>query len=105
MTSFSLAIMDLTTDSVREQILFLIEGLPSLVLAICVFLFMPTRPQTSRYLNEDERIVCITRLNKDSLNEANTGIDWRGVRRAFVDWKTYVVAIMYRYVTITTVNK
>lgn len=97
--------MDLTTDSVREQILFLIEGLPSLVLAICVFLFMPTRPQTSRYLNEDERIVCITRLNKDSLNEANTGIDWRGVRRAFVDWKTYVVAIMYRYVTITTVNK
>ncbi|KAJ9119106.1 hypothetical protein QFC22_003597 [Naganishia vaughanmartiniae] len=80
----------------KWRILFLIEGVPSLILAICVFLFLPTRPQTSRYLSEDERIICITRLNKDSLNEANTGIDWRGVKRAFMDWKTYVVAIMYR---------
>ncbi|KAI5451618.1 hypothetical protein NCC49_001599 [Naganishia albida] len=89
------------TSIAQWRILFLIEGLPSLLLAICVFLFMPTRPQTSRYLNEDERIVCITRLNKDSLNEANTGIDWRGVRRAFTDWKTYVVAIMYSCMNLT----
>ncbi|KAJ9103229.1 hypothetical protein QFC21_002652 [Naganishia friedmannii] len=85
----------------KWRILFLIEGIPSLILAICVFLFLPTRPQTSRYLTEDERIICITRLNKDSLNEANTGIDWRGVRRAFMDWKTYVVAIMYSCMNLT----
>jgi MFS family permease len=78
------------------QILFLIEGLPSLVLAIVVFLFLPSRPQVSRYLNEDERTVCITRLNRENNHEVNAGIDWRGVRRAFTDWKVYVLAVMYR---------
>ncbi len=79
------------------RILFLIEGVPSVLLAICVFLFLPTRPQTSRYLTEDERTLCLTRLNADSNNEGHTGIDWSGVKRAFVDWKTYVVAIMCKW--------
>jgi len=77
------------------RILFLIEGIPSLILAVCVFLFLPNRPQTSKYLNENERTLCHTRLNADNNDEGHTGIDWNGVKRAFVDWKTYVVAVMY----------
>ncbi|KAJ9097419.1 hypothetical protein QFC19_006789 [Naganishia cerealis] len=96
------AVSSITHSAIAKwRILFLIEGLPSLVLAVCVFLFMPTRPQTSRYLTEDERIICITRLNKDSLVENEIGIDWRGVKRAFMDWKTYVVAIMYSCMNLT----
>jgi hypothetical protein len=79
------------------RILFLIEGIPSLVLAICVFLFLPNRPQTSKYLTENERTLCHTRLNADNNDEGHTGIDWNGVKRAFVDWKTYVVAVMCEY--------
>ena len=56
---------------------------------------MPGRPETSRYLNDNERTLCLTRLNRDSLNESAIGIDWRGVKRAATDWKTYVVALMY----------
>lgn len=77
------------------RVLFLIEGIPSVVLAICVFFFLPSRPQTSRYLNENERTLALTRLNADSLNEGNNGIEWAGVKRALLDWKTYVIAIMY----------
>lgn len=33
----------------------------------------------------------------DSLAEGENGIDWKGVKRAFVDWKTYVIAIMCEY--------
>lgn len=76
------------------RILFLIEGCPSLLLAICVALFMPNRPETSKYLTEDQRTVCLTRLNAQNLQESRVGIDWRGVRRALTDWKTYVVSIM-----------
>jgi hypothetical protein len=76
------------------RILFLIEGVPSVLLAICVFLFLPSRPTTSKYLNETERTLLLTRLNSESLAEGHTGIDWNGVKRAFMDWKTYVVAIM-----------
>ncbi|WWC95606.1 hypothetical protein V866_002471 [Kwoniella sp. B9012] len=77
------------------RILFLIEGCPSVILAICTFLFMPTRPETSRYLNEEERTLCLTRLNAESNVETSTGIEWGGVRRCLMDWKTYVISLAY----------
>lgn len=76
------------------RILFLIEGCPSILLAICVALFMPTRPEVSKYLNEDERTLCLTRLNAQNKQEAGMGIDWRGVKRAVTDWKIYVISLM-----------
>ena len=75
------------------RILFLIEGCPSLLLAICVALFMPSRPESSRLLNEDERTLCLTRLNEENTMETGTGIDWRGVRRTFTDPKAYVISM------------
>jgi MFS family permease len=75
------------------RILFLIEGCPSVVLAICTALFMPGRPETSRYLNENERTLCLTRLNRDVVTDLRTGIQWDGVRRCCTDWKTYVISI------------
>lgn len=39
------------------RILFLIEGLPSFVLAICVFMFLPSRPDKSKYITEEERVL------------------------------------------------
>ncbi|KAK7060032.1 major facilitator superfamily domain-containing protein [Favolaschia claudopus] len=80
---------------IQWRILFLIEGLPSFLLAVVVFLFLPSRPQTSRYLTEEERTLALTRLNRKNLGEGHTGVDWKGVKRALVDWKTYVVAVIY----------
>ncbi len=80
--------------------LFLFEGVPSLVLAICVFLFLPSRPDTSRYLNEDERTLALTRLNEDSSKESHAGIDWNAVKRAFRSLTTYTVAVLYSCVNL-----
>ncbi|BEI84346.1 hypothetical protein CcaverHIS002_0409500 [Cutaneotrichosporon cavernicola] len=81
------------------RILFLIEGIPSLLLAIAVALFMPTRPEVSKYLNEDERTLCLTRLNAQ--RSEPTGIDWKGVVYALTDWKVYVIAVMYSCMNLT----
>jgi hypothetical protein len=78
----------------QYKILFLIEGLPSFVLAIAVALFMPSRPEKSRLLNEEERTLVLTRLNRDISTE-DQGIDWNGVIRCLVDPKTYVVSIAW----------
>ena len=67
--------------------------MPSFLLAVCVFLFLPSRPDMSKYLTERERTVWIARLNTHSLGEGGLGIDWRGANRAFLDWKTYVIAV------------
>ena len=83
------------TRIVQWRILFLIEGCPSVLLAIAVALFMPSRPDKSRLLSEDERTLCLTRLNAENSVDNRGGIDWRGVKRTFTDWKTYVVSISY----------
>lgn len=92
----SFGVTSITNSSIAQwRILFLIEGVPSFFLAFVVFFCLPTRPSTTTYLNEEERLLAITRLNRDSSYEPNFGIDLSGVKRAFCDWKTYVIAIMY----------
>ncbi|GAA5861871.1 hypothetical protein JCM1840_006860 [Sporobolomyces johnsonii] len=77
------------------RILFLIEGLPSFLLAVIVFFFLPSRPDKSRFLNEEERTLACTRLNAENSLEADNGIDWKAVRYTLTDWKTYVISIAY----------
>ncbi|TYJ54827.1 hypothetical protein B9479_004498 [Cryptococcus floricola] len=83
------------------RILFLIEGCPSVILAICVFLFMPSKPEKSRYLNEDERTICLTRLNEEHNVESEQGINWGGVKRCLTDWKTYAISVAYSCMNLT----
>ena len=75
------------------RILFLIEGLPSLLLGVCVILFLPSRPGRSHYLNEQEAELEFLRLKSQNLDEKDKGIDWSGVKRAATDWKSYAVTV------------
>ncbi|OWZ39201.1 high-affinity nicotinic acid transporter [Cryptococcus neoformans C23] len=83
------------------RILFLIEGCPSILLAICVFFFMPSKPEKSKYLNEEQRTLCLTRLNQENNVESELGVDWGGVKRCLTDWKTYVISITYSCMNLT----
>ncbi|WWC90918.1 uncharacterized protein L201_005856 [Kwoniella dendrophila CBS 6074] len=83
------------------RILFLIEGLPSVLLGISVVLFLPGRPEHSRFLTESERQLELLRLRSQNLDEGDTGIDWNGVKRAFTDWKSYVITFIYSCMQLT----
>lgn len=86
-------VSNITNSSIPQwRILFLIEGCPAVILAVCVFFFMPTRPETSKYLTEEQRTICLTRLNEEN-NVEEVGVDWRAVKRAATDWKVYVMAV------------
>lgn len=74
------------------RILFLIDGLPSILLAVVLFFGLPSRPHTSNYLTEEERALELRRLDLDSLGETGTRIDLRSVWMALTDWKCYVIA-------------
>lgn len=64
------------------------------MLAVVVFFCLPSRPETTKYLTEDQRTLACTRLNAVRRQEAPTGIDWKAVRYTLLDWKTYSMAIM-----------
>ena len=44
-------------------------------------------------LTEEERALELRRLRSQNLDEGDNGIDWNGVKRAFTDWKSYVVTV------------
>ncbi|KAH7096798.1 MFS general substrate transporter [Auriculariales sp. MPI-PUGE-AT-0066] len=83
------------------RILFLIEGLPSFVLAGIVILCLPSRPDKSGYLTEDERVLAKARLQADSLDEGHNGIDWNGVKRALTCPWTYIMSVSYSCMNCT----
>ncbi|GAA5892237.1 hypothetical protein JCM8208_001489 [Rhodotorula glutinis] len=92
----SYGVAKIKTESIEQYtILFLIEGLPSFVLAVVVYFCLPSRPEQSKYLNEEERTIACTRLNADQQGGEVPGIDWRAVRYTLVNWRTYVVAVAY----------
>ena len=87
-----------------RRILFIIEGAPSVLLAVAVVLFMPSRPETTKYLTEEQRTLLLTRMNADHSVDSRPGIDWRGVRRTFTDPKTYIISTAYSCGNLSTAS-
>jgi MFS family permease len=84
------------------RILFLIEGLPTIVLALLIFLFLPNRPENSKYLTEEERALATTRLTSNDPNKLKKRkFQWSGFRRAITDYKIYMCGVIYLGVNLT----
>ncbi|CAF3312063.1 unnamed protein product [Rotaria socialis] len=93
-----------TNSSIKPtwRILFLIEGLPTLVLALLIFLFLPTHPESSKYLSSEERVLATTRLMSSQANGVHIRkFRWSGFRRAITDYKVYLCGVMYLGVNLT----
>jgi MFS family permease len=84
------------------RILFLIEGLPTLVLAVLIFFILPNRPETTKYLSGKERALAITRLSDNQPGTAHKQkFQWSGFRRAITDYKIYLCSVIYLGVNLT----
>ncbi|GAA5988271.1 hypothetical protein JCM10908_002144 [Rhodotorula pacifica] len=83
------------------RILFLIEGCPSVLLAIIVMFCLPSRPDKTRYLNEEQRTIACTRLNSENQGNQDIAIDWKAVRYALTDWRLFVLCVSYSAMNLT----
>ncbi|KAI9487467.1 MAG: major facilitator superfamily domain-containing protein [Benjaminiella poitrasii] len=84
------------------QWLFLIEGVPTLIVAIIAFYYLPSSPADWTFLNEEERTLAVSRLNEDGevidahvtlgdLDESNK----KQAIKALTDWKVWVYMVMF----------
>ncbi|CAO3638981.1 unnamed protein product [Cunninghamella blakesleeana] len=81
------------------QWLFLIEGIPTIVLSLVAALYLPASPEKWTLLTDDERSMAIQRLQKDSnhhltlgdLNESNK----KQALKALTDWKVWMWMLMF----------
>lgn len=80
------------------RLLFLLEGFPSIVVAVFVFLNIPDDPGSARYLSPRQRKVAKLRLRKEDETSVDThhpGIKWIEIRRTLTDPKSYFTAAMF----------
>lgn len=74
------------------QVLFIYEGAPALLLGLFALFYLDDKPQTSRWLNEQERWIVIADLNADRPSNAS---GHAGLGQAFRNPILYVLAIAY----------
>ena len=73
--------------------MFLIFGLITIAVGICIFIFLPDNPMTSR-LTHAEKVLAIERLRENRNGIENKHFKWRQSIEVFKDPQTYQVAIV-----------
>ncbi|KAG0204509.1 hypothetical protein BGX33_008427 [Mortierella sp. NVP41] len=78
------------------QWIFILEGLPTVLLCFVTIIYLPDYPQTAHFLSQDERDLAVKRLLVDAGPSSNDEVfSWKQFRSVFVDWKTYMHAFPY----------
>ena len=78
------------------RLLFLIEGFPSVLVAVFAWIHIPDSPDKAAYLTRRERRVAKLRLRKEvnSTNQAESmGLKWTEVGQTLLDPKCYFTAV------------
>ncbi|SJL17434.1 uncharacterized protein ARMOST_20984 [Armillaria ostoyae] len=71
--------------------LFLIKGVPSILLAILVYLFLPSFPETSSWLSPDDRALVIRRMKQESSKSlSHDKMTWAGAKSTLKDGRFYL---------------
>jgi len=76
------------------QWLFLVEGLPTVLLGVLLYCMLPDRPACARWLNDAEKALVQSVLDADHGGETRAGHHGR-LAAALADPKTYVLAFVY----------
>ncbi len=74
------------------QWMFLLEGLPALIMGLVVFFALPDEPRTAAFLNDEERQWLATRL--ESEREAQENVERFSVGRALIDPRVLLMCLI-----------
>lgn len=81
------------------RLLFLIEGFPSVIVAVFAWIYIPDSPGKATYLSRRERKVAKLRLRKENglAGQAaeKKGVKWREVVQTLMDPKCYFTAVCF----------
>jgi MFS family permease len=77
------------------QWIFILEGIPTVILAFISYFVLPDFPETCKFLNKREQEIEISRLKKDTGTVFEKQFSWVQFKAAFTDWKVYFHMIIY----------
>ncbi|PPQ79303.1 hypothetical protein CVT25_002580 [Psilocybe cyanescens] len=76
------------------RLLFVIEGIPPIILGILTYFFLPNRPESTTVLNERERQIAMERMNRYMTADVGAVVNKAHIRSAFLDWRVYVAGVI-----------
>ncbi|KAL8633787.1 hypothetical protein Q9189_000523 [Teloschistes chrysophthalmus] len=81
------------------RMLFLVEGLPSVLASVVAWFYIPNSPGEARYLSKRERRVAVLRLQVGRSNsehgKGGRKFNWNEIWEALRDPKCYLTAVMF----------
>ena len=81
------------------QWLFIVEGFPTLILAMVILIYLPDRPANARWLTGDEKTALQARIDAENLH-IETHHTAMGLRKALTDPRTLGLSFVY-FTTLT----
>ncbi|KAF2134530.1 pantothenate transporter liz1 [Dothidotthia symphoricarpi CBS 119687] len=80
----------------KWRVLFLVEGLPTIVMAAVAFFFLPDSPEKARFLTEEEKAVARARgVQQAGATTRIGGINWKEMLEGLTDPKGLILGLMY----------
>lgn len=93
-----------TRHSLTRDLLQIIEGSITVVVAILALFVLPDFPTNTKWLSPKEAAVAEWRLIKDAAGQIDEDdATWSsGFKAAFTDWRTYIFAAIFHCVLVLT---
>ncbi|KAF2195083.1 MFS general substrate transporter [Zopfia rhizophila CBS 207.26] len=80
----------------KWRVLFLVEGLPTVVMAAVAWVFLPDSPEKARFLNEDEKRVAKARgVHQAGAGTRVGGVNIKELGQGLLDPKGWILGLMY----------
>ncbi|KIJ61841.1 hypothetical protein HYDPIDRAFT_158773 [Hydnomerulius pinastri MD-312] len=77
------------------RLLFIIEGVPTILLGVLCMILLPDRPESTEFLTPAERKLAMERMNRGTSGDVGAVVNHKHVIAAFLDWRIYAAGIMY----------
>jgi MFS family permease len=77
------------------RLLFIIEGIPTFLLGIIALFFLPNRPESTPFFDEEERKIALRRRNLGTSGDNGNVINKQHVVDAFMDWRVHACSVMF----------
>ncbi|KAL4949480.1 major facilitator superfamily domain-containing protein [Aspergillus filifer] len=93
-SALAYGIVNARTMLAEWQLLFIIEGIPTILMAPVAFWYLPKGPGECRFLNERENAIVRLRAVQGRGAEEKGKLDFKQVFAAFYDYKNYLQAVI-----------
>lgn len=88
--AYAIGFMDGVSSLRGWRWIMIIEGIPTVLVGVAVWFFLPDNPETAYFLNEEEKALMVTLCSRDLGQTASAQkFHWADVKEGALDWKIH----------------